>query len=335
MGEIAIDQTDPERCTFTIQVLNRPYYLLAEDRAKCVDWVIQLNRAREARMNVGNIALADKPAAGGGGGGATSPAASHHRSQAGSDEYQPTIVYNTLRPRTRAVVYDGAENNGEGGGVPDLLRPAGSVEEQIEVLPGWSEHHRHSPASDAVARHPSPSSAADASMAKWQKRHSRMHLLSLRFLRWARSITNQADACRREQGVVVVPAHVARAYLAAAAGGSAETFEGADPGGGMVTGEPAGGTDAGGTAPEGGPPAVEVAGQQVPAAGAAPVPPGKADAAVPPSVVPGPVGRQLQQQTPQQPGPALPASRSRAGTGEISNRSRASTDSPAFGSHYV
>jgi len=35
-----------------------------------------------------------------------------------------------------------------------------------------------------------------------------MHMLSLRFLKWARSITHQADACRRESDVVVVPAHV-------------------------------------------------------------------------------------------------------------------------------
>ena len=48
-------------------------------------------------------------------------------------------------------------------------------------------------------------------MAKWQKRHSIIHHLSLRILRWARSITQQADACRNESDVVVVPTHVALA----------------------------------------------------------------------------------------------------------------------------
>ncbi|EJK66707.1 hypothetical protein THAOC_12345, partial [Thalassiosira oceanica] len=102
----------------------------------------------------------------GGGVTGTSPAASHHRSQAGSDEYQPTIVYNTLRPRTRAVVYDGADgSNGRAAASrTSSARPARS-RSRSRSCPGWSEHHRHSPASDAVARHPSPSSAADASMA--------------------------------------------------------------------------------------------------------------------------------------------------------------------------
>lgn len=39
-----------------------------------------------------------------------------------------------------------------------------------------------------------------------------MHQLSLRFLRWARSIT-KADACKREQDVIVVPAHVMRSMM--------------------------------------------------------------------------------------------------------------------------
>lgn len=58
----------------------------------------------------------------------------------------------------------------------------------------------------------SPTGGEDSSsMAKWQKRHSKMHMLSLRFLRWARSITNQGDACKRESDVVAVPAHVVTA----------------------------------------------------------------------------------------------------------------------------
>ena len=48
---------------------------------------------------------------------------------------------------------------------------------------------------------------------KWQKRHSAVHHLSMRMLNWARSITSNADACRRQKDVVVVPAHVMRSMM--------------------------------------------------------------------------------------------------------------------------
>jgi len=192
VGEIAIDRTDPEACTFTIQVSNRPYYLRAEDKTQCNDWVITLNRAREARMNVGNIQLVkpklDDP----------------HRSQAGSDEYAPCIVISALRPRTHGSDLP-----------PDLLTCHTEEEQQqIEVMGNWD--HFQTQAIDAAAKASPKTSLAASSpvasqpMAKWQKKHSTMHQLSLRFLKWARSITKQADACRREKDVVVVPSHVLR-----------------------------------------------------------------------------------------------------------------------------
>lgn len=181
VGEIAIDRTDPDACTFTIQVSNRPYYLRAEDKTQCNDWVITLNRAREARMNVGNIQLVkpklDDP----------------HRSQAGSDEYAPCIVISALRPRTHGSDLP-----------PDLLTCHTEEEQQqIEVMGNWD--HFQTQSIDAAAKS-SPKAPLAASspvasqpMAKWQKKHSTMHQLSLRFLKWARSITKQADACRREK----------------------------------------------------------------------------------------------------------------------------------------
>ena len=54
-------------------------------------------------------------------------------------------------------------------------------------------------------------------MAKWQKRHSALHHLSMRVLNWARSITSNADACRRQKDVVVVPAHVMRSMMSQSA----------------------------------------------------------------------------------------------------------------------
>ena len=188
VGEIAIDPTDPDQSTFTIQVSNRPYFLRAEDKTQCNDWVITLNRAREARMNVGNIQLAAPKN--------TNPD-DPHRSQAGSDEFQSHIVISALRPRTHGSDLP-----------PDLLTCHTEEEQQqIEVMENWDHLE-----SSAGKKMPSPrtSPTTETPMAKWQKKHSTMHQLSLRFLKWARSITKQADACRRESDVVVVPAHVLR-----------------------------------------------------------------------------------------------------------------------------
>jgi hypothetical protein len=57
VGEIVQDKSDPTGCSFTIQVAGRPYYLLAQDRSTCKDWVINLNRVREARNQIGRMKL--------------------------------------------------------------------------------------------------------------------------------------------------------------------------------------------------------------------------------------------------------------------------------------
>jgi hypothetical protein len=184
----------------TIQVKKRPYFLRAENKARCNDWVIILNRAREARMNVGNIQFV-KTKSRDGVDGPLMAAGSTNRDQSDSDEYaQPCIVISALRPRTRAVRDFEGEMDVQCH-PPDLLT-SNTEEEQIEVL-NWTD--RPSQKYQAGAG----DAAGDSeSMAKWQKRHSVMHTLSLRFLRWARSITQHADTCRRESNVVVVPAHV-------------------------------------------------------------------------------------------------------------------------------
>ena len=60
MGAIVINEDDPKGCSFTIQVLGRPYYLRAESRAACKDWVITLNRVKEAKLHLGNVQLVYK-----------------------------------------------------------------------------------------------------------------------------------------------------------------------------------------------------------------------------------------------------------------------------------
>jgi len=304
VGEIAIDKTDPEECTFTIQVSHRPYYLRAEDKARCNDWVIILNRAREARMNVGNIQLV-KPNLEGGGVGSNGLT---HRSQAGSDDYAPCIVISALRPRTQAVMNFEVDENLGGQGVPDLLGL--EEEEQIEVMKR-DDHHPNidqlpvSPLQEHYQQQQHPGE----SIAKWQKRHSKMHTLSLRFLKWARSITHQADACRREGGVVVVPAHVVMAaqqtiLLAAAQGGGGAALPGA------ITGA-TGGTAAASAGAGGGQPQQQQGTEHK-----------RNRSGGMPNLM------EETQETPSTPGADNPDS-------SVNNRSRASTESPAFGSTYV
>jgi hypothetical protein len=132
-------------------------------------------------MNVGNIQLhtpqllLDDP----------------HRSQAGSDEYAPCIVISALRPRTHGSDLP-----------PDLLTCHTDEEvQQIEVMGNWDHHRGGGSAVTPNTEAPSKEMASQNQpppMAKWQKKHTAMHTLSMRFLKWARSITKQADACRRE-----------------------------------------------------------------------------------------------------------------------------------------
>lgn len=210
MGEIAIDKTDPDECTFTIQVSNRPYYLRAEDKARCNDWVIILNRAREARHGWGNIQLVnptmDNDNVVGGG-----------RSQAGShDEFGPCIVISALRPRTKAMNY------GDEDAVlpPDLLSAGGvgssEEQEQIEVMDGRDVDPQLLMMQQQQQQYQIEEEEQQGGrpvVVKWQKRHSAIHHLSMRLVNWARSITSNADACRRQKDVVVVPAHVMRSMM--------------------------------------------------------------------------------------------------------------------------
>jgi len=296
VGEIAIDQTDPEECSFTIQVKGRPYYLRAEDKARCNDWVIILNRAREARMNVGNIQLVTNKEDGvvveGGG----------HRSQAGSDDYaQPCIVISALRPRTKAVVNFEGDANLQNQ-PPDLLSSNTTEEEQIEVefasqgqLPSPSSSQQQGVVGVVGASSASsPMPSSPTGMAKWQKRHSKMHMLSLRFLKWARSITHQADACRRESDVVVVPAHVVQSMANSAKSATSPNL----------------GTN---TAGVGGPQQQQRPGHH---------------SRKPSSGLPDVIPEESQQ------APSTPGAESEMGS-STHNRSRTSTESPSFGSTYV
>ncbi|KAL3907239.1 MAG: hypothetical protein SGILL_008952 [Bacillariaceae sp.] len=57
VGSIVIDTQDEKGCRFIINISERPYHLRADSSAACKDWVITLNRVKEARMMEGNVKL--------------------------------------------------------------------------------------------------------------------------------------------------------------------------------------------------------------------------------------------------------------------------------------
>ena len=59
VGNIHLDSTDAAGCTFFIEVKGRNYYLCADTKEKARDWVISLNRVKEARMQIGGLKLID------------------------------------------------------------------------------------------------------------------------------------------------------------------------------------------------------------------------------------------------------------------------------------
>lgn len=52
-----MNNQDPSGCSFTINIKNRPYHLRADSKVSCNDWVITLNRIKEARLCQGNVKL--------------------------------------------------------------------------------------------------------------------------------------------------------------------------------------------------------------------------------------------------------------------------------------
>jgi hypothetical protein len=57
VGSIKVNSQDPKGCSVTINISQRPYHLRADSKESCKDWVITLNRIKEARLHQGNVKL--------------------------------------------------------------------------------------------------------------------------------------------------------------------------------------------------------------------------------------------------------------------------------------
>lgn len=120
VGSIVINHQDRNGTTFTINISERPYHLRADSMAACKDWVITLNRVKEARMREGNVKLAlpsDQPP-----------------DLLDNHNFTPRVVVVANRQRTRAIDDDDIQSweNGAAWGnnpandVPPFMAPSSS-----------------------------------------------------------------------------------------------------------------------------------------------------------------------------------------------------------------
>lgn len=110
VGTISTDPSDPAGCTFSIEVASRLYFLSADRQDVALDWVISLNRVKEARMQIGGLKLVDSQAGMG-----TSKIVVDSRDgendedtrwRSESDEAQARVVMTMSRQRTKGYGRD-------------------------------------------------------------------------------------------------------------------------------------------------------------------------------------------------------------------------------------
>ena len=150
-----MDTEDPKECSFRIQVLGRQYHLKAGTRAECKDWVIMLNRVKEARLEQGNVKLVGAP--------------THHHNRMDlldSGNSTPRVIVLANRQRTKAV--DEAEQ--------------------------WDQLIREDPTDPTYISQKRRSAVTTAVVARWTKRHSSLQRLGTKLSRWARSLKKYSCA---------------------------------------------------------------------------------------------------------------------------------------------
>jgi hypothetical protein len=153
VGSICIDPQDPQGCSFTIQVLGRMYHLRANSKAATKDWVITLNRIKEAKMQQGHIHLVNPY---------------EQQPQDLLDNHEeivaPRVVVVANRERTRAVA--------ETIDFDQLIRVDQNGENR-ELT--YDNSKRRSTIGTVV-------------LGRWTKRRSSLSRLSAKFSKWARSL---------------------------------------------------------------------------------------------------------------------------------------------------
>jgi len=167
VGSIVINE-DESGCCFTINIAKRPYHLRADSKTAMKDWVITLNRVKEARMQEGNVKLF-----------MPKDFQKNHNRQNQSpidllDDHNfttPRVVVVANRQRTHAVE-DDEFHSWEANAAMDENNPFKDVSSGSKT-------------------------GTSTSVARWQKPKNSIAHLASKVLRWARSIRNShcfADA---------------------------------------------------------------------------------------------------------------------------------------------
>uniref|UniRef100_A0A7S3LGY7 PH domain-containing protein n=2 Tax=Amphora coffeiformis TaxID=265554 RepID=A0A7S3LGY7_9STRA len=168
VGTIGLDPADQDECAFTIQVLGRLYHLRAENKVSCTDWVITLNRIKEAHMQQGNVKLVQQ---------------AHQQPVDLLDQAEnivaPRVVVVSNRQRTRAVA--------ETQDFDQIMMDSPDAQE-LQGLGGGSSSKRLSTIGTVV-------------LARWNKRRSGISRLRSKLTKWARSLRKLSCASEGNAGL--------------------------------------------------------------------------------------------------------------------------------------
>lgn len=161
VGSIAVSTEDSSGCTFHIQVADRPYSLKAESSSSCVDWVITLNRTKEARLQVGRVKL-------------VSP---QYAQDAVDSKDAPRVLLQANRPRTRhfqdaeqwqQIIATGTANTANSSNSSPARQSSRIAFDSLTIT-------------------------ARENMAVWEKAPGlRLQRMKYKFLQWARSVKKAA-----------------------------------------------------------------------------------------------------------------------------------------------
>mmetsp|Transcript_12602 Transcript_12602/g.26685 ORF Transcript_12602/g.26685 Transcript_12602/m.26685 type:complete len:487 (-) Transcript_12602:455-1915(-) len=169
VGSIVVNNEDENGCCFTINIAKRPYHLRADSKTAMKDWVITLNRVKEARMQEGNVKLF------------IPKDFQNNHNQPPIDllddqEFTtPRVVVVANRQRTHAVEDDDFHS----------WEASGTMDE-------------NNPFKDITSTGTAPS------IARWQKPTTSITHLAGKVLRWARSIRKYHCSAETENQVVII-----------------------------------------------------------------------------------------------------------------------------------
>jgi len=158
VGSVAMDDTDPADSSFTIEVAGRNYYLCADSKDHAMDWVISMNRVREARMEIGNLKLIEpRP----------------------DDDITPRVVMVATRKRAKGL---GTEDFNEGDNTNDVSgfteeSSPGSGTESVASSNISSRHEASGPAGQ-------PPNRRQSVLGRWTKQRPSYQNWMRRLSRW-------------------------------------------------------------------------------------------------------------------------------------------------------